>query len=248
MMRRIDQTHVLLPPDLGEVVMIDVDFAAPRRSLRRAPVASRRDMLGGWLAALAAVILPVHGEADKGGPARRILHRQEQRRQKRHAELRRRRHEQRNSDGPSDPQPNQLGISFLLRNPSTSRVTIHVDAGELNFFYSCNRLAVFDIPPGTERLFDTSSSTAYAWIANRYYLEFENPIIGRPWVHAGYDGSGFTLPPNHCYRGGTLVLHERTLSEGNTVSTNLAGHTFTIRRNEDKSNFKYFTIDLAATL
>ena len=128
------------------------------------------------------------------------------------------------------------------------RATIHIETGELNFVSSCSRLAVFDIPPGESRLFDTSSSIAYAWIANRYYLEFENPFIGTPYIHAGYDGSGFTLPPNHCFLGGTLVVKAKRLGEGDGVFANLAGHTFTIGRQGDKADFKYFIVDLPATL
>ena len=43
-------------------------------------------------------------------------------------------------------------------------------------------------------------------------------------------------------------MKAKRLGEGDGVFANLAGHPFTIGRQEDKSDFKYFIVDLPATL
>ena len=48
-----------------------------------------------------------------------------------------------------------------------------------------------------------------------------------------------------CEPSGPFALNQYGMSEGESVSPTLEGHTFTIRRNDDKSDFKFFDFTLS---
>ena len=181
-------------------------------------------------------------------PGHRLHERKTQRREKRHARLKRRRQRQRRQqDGdnpPGEPHPNSRGNSLLIGNLATARATIRVICGEYPYPNHCPLLAVFDITLGQQRLFDTSATHAYCQVSTRYWFEFNNPFDGRPWIVAAVsDGSTRSCEPS-----GPFALNQYGMSEGESVSPTLEGHTFTIRRNDDKSDFKFFDFTLSAAL
>ena len=103
-------------------------------------------------------------------------------------------------------------------------------------------LAVFDIAPGQFRLFDTSATHAWCTVNSRYWFEFGNPFIGKPWSSAA------VVSGEICYPSGPYVIHQSGMSEGDTLEPVLDGHQFYIHRNRDRSDFKYFSLTMAATL
>lgn len=158
---------------------------------------------------------------------------------------RRRKRKQRNrrQEGKTGSSIFKRGISFVIDN-SQGNHTLIVEAGEIiHQSRCCNGLAAFTIPAGETRLFDTSADQAYAWIDNRYWIEFFNPFIGLPWVSAARDGM-VDGKPKCCKPDGTTVVKEQQLEEGATMGFALNTQEFSIRRNDDKPDFKFFTIEV----
>lgn len=206
---------------------------------------TRRRALKAFFVALGATELvsrnPVATLAARDHPAGHLQKRKSQQR-KRHRRKQRHRHHQRRNDSGSS-RPNLKGISLLLTNPSTAKTTPRVICGELTPVYNqCNLLAVFDLAPGQPRVFDTSATHVYCDVKGQFWFEFSNPFLAQPWVTA------LVPETDTCPANGAAVISQRGLSEGETVQVAMKGQTFTIHRNDDKSDFKYFNFDLPATL
>lgn len=136
------------------------------------------------------------------------------------------------------------GISVVIDNTQGNHPII-VEAGEvIHQTRCCNGLAAWNtIPVGESRLFDTSSDQAYVWIDNAYWIEFFNPFVGFPWVSAARDGM-VDGKPNCCKPGGTTVVKEKDLAEGESMGFALNIQEFFVRRNDDKPDFKFFTLEV----
>ena len=224
------------------------------RALRPNSTATgRRRLFSAFAAIMAGILLPsarIEGAAARRNPAGAVQRRKAQRRKQQRNTLNKRRHEQRQDRKDrrkaQDPDNFGRGISLLLRNPNTARTTIHVETGELSDLTgTCDLLAVFDIVPGQQRLFDTSAKNVYAWAANRYWFHFQNPLVDLPGFSASVGGNGEGY---NCHPGGTEVLDFVSMREGRTVSPTLEGHTFVIERQDDKPDFKFFIVTLAPDL
>lgn len=138
------------------------------------------------------------------------------------------------------------GISFVIDNTAGTH-PIRAEAGEVHSSRCCDMLAIWpEIPPGESRLFDTSAAQAYAWINDHYWIEFDNPLIGRPDISFAQDG--MMGGSSCCMRGGQTRLYREPISEGETIDVTLNTSTFSIRRLGDKSDFKYFNLKLPPVL
>ncbi|MFT4041425.1 MAG: hypothetical protein QM692_24795 [Thermomicrobiales bacterium] len=192
-------------------------------STRRAALAA---LLGG------AVLLRELGDSSASKQAKR---------RKRHSAKRERRQKRRNLGS------NGLvkGISFLIDNTAGTRA-IRAEAGEVHSTRCCDLLAIWpEIPPGESRLFDTSAAQAYAWIDDRYWIEFDNPLIGRPDI--SFAREGMMGGSSCCKKQGQTLLHREPIDVGETINVTL-NLTFSITRFSDKSDFKFFNLKLPAGL
>ncbi|MCA9879358.1 MAG: hypothetical protein KC442_16315 [Thermomicrobiales bacterium] len=138
------------------------------------------------------------------------------------------------------------GISFIIDNTAGTR-RIRAEAGEVHSNRCCNMLAIWpEIPVGESRLFDTSAAQAYAWIDDHYWIEFDNPLIGRPDISFAQDG--MMGGSSCCKKQGQTRLSREPISEGETINVTLNASTFSIHRLGDKSDFKYFNLKLPPVL
>lgn len=139
------------------------------------------------------------------------------------------------------------GISYILDN-SQGTHTITVESGEVGHqARCCEGRALFHIPPGETRLFDTDADGAYAWISDKLWIEFFNPFVGKPWVQAA-EGGMASGTPRCCKPNGEIELPEYDLAEGEDLAFAVGGYAFDVVRHDDKPDFKFFTITLPADL
>jgi hypothetical protein len=219
----------------------------------RTTTLNRRVTISAALAAMLGVVLsaPNHpaAEASPNNPLQRVQGRKPKRRQKHHAQLKRRR-TQRRRDRDRDNKswagkPNFIrGESILLVNPANAKSTPHIECVETQILGKCTALAVFDIAPGRPpRVFATSDTGTQCQIARRYSFGFYNAFFTPPFITASINNSTDLCPTSV-----TSVLDRTTLAEGQTLSVTIEGHEFKITRNADKTDFKYYTLELAPTL
>lgn len=139
------------------------------------------------------------------------------------------------------------GISYILDN-SQGTHTFTVEAGEAGHqARCCEGRALFHIPPGETRLFDTDADGAYAWLDDKLWIEIFNPFVGKPWVQAA-DGGMASGTPRCCKPNGEIDLPEFDLAEGESLSFAVGGYAFGVVRHGDKRDFKFFAITLPADL
>jgi hypothetical protein len=112
-------------------------------------------------------------------------------------------------------------------------------------YCGCEIKAVFDIAPGgPDRVFDTDDPDAVVQINRKYSVLFSNRPFQRPIIRA------YITPDNEiCHNTEpTMVLDAYPMDEGETYPLAIDGHLFTVTRNGDKADFKYFTLQLANTV
>ena len=201
---------------------------------------SRRDLLqaaSGFALAASGLLLPAGVTESAPHPVDKVRHRAGKRQQRKHVRLKQRRHgsPKHNAGGSA---PLWRGISLWLGN-LTAPQTLHIECGG---FYdgSCDFLAVFNLPPfpSDQPLFDTSEKNVYAWVDNRYWLEFNNPFIDETWIRVGDGGSA----GHRCHYGGHELLPKTEMIVGAERTILLDGYKVVIDRDRDKTNFKYFHV------
>ncbi len=199
-----------------------------RQTTRRAAFAA---VLGGGL----VLRDPTTSEATKEAERRKDRRRKERRRQSKSSILR--------------------GHSMLIDNSAgTSAVTVEA-GGSGSVDNCCTFIGRTEIPAGESRTFDTRNYIGWAWIgdvnnSNRYWFQFMNQPIGRPFFGIalnGRVGPRFKLTCCDKPRGAT-VEGQRYAREGESRAFDINGHVFTVRRNADKPNFKFWTVKLPPTL
>ena len=77
---------------------------------------------------------------------------------------------------------------------------------------------------------------------DKYFFGFFNPDIGLPevWVARGGSSKG------NCHKGGTRLLNDTGLKEGQSVTISVDDRRFVITRQQD-TEFKVFTVDIFAS-
>ena len=66
-------------------------------------------------------------------------------------------------------------------NPLTNPGAIEVELGYARKSgLCCQGAAAYTMPPGATESFATEETEAYLWVANRYFLDFDNPLISLP--------------------------------------------------------------------
>ena len=212
------------------------------------PGPNRRTLLAAvssLVLAASGLFVPAAQDARATHPVNRAQHRAAKRRQRHHHRLEQRRDQQHDpGEGAGAPQIFQKGISMLLHN--------HLDQyteAELGILISgshskCESPAIFNMPPGDGfALYDTKHPEAYSWVEAHYFFGFFNPETGLPKVWVGDGGS----TKGNCHRGGTRLLNDTGLTEGQTVTITVADRRFVIARQGDKKDFKFYTVDIFAT-
>lgn len=199
-----------------------------RQTTRRQTLAA---LLGGAL-----MLHPAASEATKEAQRRRDRRRKQRRRQARTPFLR--------------------GNSMLIDNTAGTKAVTVEAGGSGSVDNCCTFIGRTEIPAGESRTFDTRNYIGWIWIgdessANRYWFQFMNQPIGRPFFGIALNG----LPPVQRFRLtccarplGQSVEGKRYAREGESRTFNINGHVFTVRRNSDKRDFKFWTVTLPPTL
>ncbi len=121
-------------------------------------------------------------------------------------------------------------------------VATTIEGIETQYLGKCTLLGKFDLPPGKDGLFDTSNTTLTIQINRHYRFVFMNAAFKTPWVTAGIWGSSDLCPTS------VTNVFEESFSEGDVRTVTLEGKEFTLRRNGDKTDFKYWSLDIPANL
>jgi hypothetical protein len=212
---------------------------------------SRRTVLGvlAALSALAAGSLLVAPGADEAEATnkrrgRKRSHRpgqQKQRRQMRRR-LERKRQKRKRQKG-EDPNGFILrGHSVYLNNPKTASKHVVIEGTETQYLGLCKLLGKIDLVPGQDALFDSHNTTLELTINRHFSFQFINGVFSRPRVVAGTWGSSDLCPTTY------VRQFEASFSEGDVMTVTLDGKNFTVRRNDDKSDFKYWSLEFPPDL
>lgn len=158
------------------------------------------------------------------------------------------------------------------RSASTRLMAIQVDntqgANPISVLYvtainstkrnCCRLMTTVQIPAGESRTFQNDGSgqvTGFIFINNRYWFQFKNPGIGRPFAQIALDGAFDYRPPisrvTCCFSFpvGQTVERFRTFKEGDTLTYNIQNIAlFTVRRQADQPRHKLFTVTPPPTL
>lgn len=147
------------------------------------------------------------------------------------------------------------GHSMLVDNSAgTTAVTVKA-GGSGSVDNCCTNIGTEVIPAGEKRTFDTRNYIGWLWIGdensgNRYWFQFLNQPIGRPYFGIalnGRVGPRFKLTCCDIPRGAN-VEQQRYAREGESRTFDINGHVFTVRRNGDKRDYKFWTVTLPPTL
>jgi hypothetical protein len=196
-------------------------------------------------------------EAEAAHPVSRVQKRAAKRRDRRqHRLTQQRRQQRRQHDEQNDKEHDQAPgdwftkeISILLQNPATARSTPHLEVMRYDCppfsCPVCTAKAVFDIAPGgPSRLFDTNiPDYIVVQINRRHMITFKNPFAARPFIDAWLAGDD-----DLCHINVTKVLDDYQMDVDETFRFARDAHIYTVNRNDDKSDFKYFTLELASDL
>jgi hypothetical protein len=201
---------------------------------------SRRTVLG-MLAALPAlsaaslIVAPGTDEAEarNKGRGRKRSHRPGLRKRRRQ----KRRRQKRNVNGFI-----LRGHSVYLNNPKNASKHVVIEGKETQYLGLCKLLGKIDLVPGQDALFDSHNTTLELSINRKFSFQFINPFFARPKVVAGVWGSGDLCPTQ------LDDSFEESFSEGDVKTVTLDGKTFTVRRNDDKSDFKYWSLEFPPDL
>jgi len=133
------------------------------------------------------------------------------------------------------------GIPIRSRQSEGTLVPEAEDAG-------CCVLTTETIPAGQSRTFQRPDDTrALVFINNRYWFQFANDAFQRPYANIALDGM-WNADYGTCCRGkgipaGAIVEKVRAFSEGDTRTYNIQNTAlFTVRRNADLPDQKFFTV------
>ena len=208
-------------------------FDALTASLR--DVGSRRRLLGVLAALPVGGLLAALGEdeaaARNKGQGRKRSHRAGN--QKRKRQRRRKKHN------------NKVilrGHSVYLKNPANSRKSVTIEGLEIEYLGRCKLLGKIELAPGKDALFDTGNHSLTLSINRHYDFQFINAVFKTPWVTAGIWGSSDLCPTK------TTTYFDQSFSEGDSATVDLERSVFTIRRNTDKSDFKYWSLEFPSNL
>jgi hypothetical protein len=141
------------------------------------------------------------------------------------------------------------GVSIIVDNTAGTRSVI-VEPGAVGEGMCCAAGFPVTIPAGGSRTFDTHFSTGWININAKYWFQFTNPLIGRPYLAIALGGQ-FIGHNVACCQGsitGSTVEFLRTMAEGDTRTYDIRGPVFTVTRNRDTPNHKLFTVKLPATI
>lgn len=90
-------------------------------------------------------------------------------------------------------------MSITIFNWSTRDVI--VEHGEVKPSPCCRKLATVRVAPGAAHVLNARTTWAYAWIDNRFWFDFQNPIVGFPAARVALGGQ---------YLGGTCCKPQGT--------------------------------------
>ena len=208
-------------------------FDALTASLR--DVGSRRRLLGVLAALPVGGLLAALGEdetsARNKGQGRKRSHRAGK--QKRKRQRRRRKHRKNFF---------LRGHSVYLKNPANARATVTIEGIETEYLGRCKLLGKIDLAPGKDALFDTGNHTLTLTINRHYDFGYINAVFKTPRMTAGIWGSSDLCPTR------TTTSFDESFSEGEATTVTLEGKQFAVRRNDDKSDFKYWSLEFPSNL
>lgn len=133
------------------------------------------------------------------------------------------------------------GHSVYLKNMSSTR-TVTIEGVETQYLGLCKLLGTIDLPPNQDALFDTGNTSLTLQVNRRYYFTFINPAFKTPRVVAGVWGSSDLCPTK------ATPVFDESMREGEAVNITIDGRIFGIARNDDKSDFKYWSLFLPPNL
>jgi hypothetical protein len=174
-------------------------------------------------------------------------------------EAKRRKHHHRHNDRQARAASTRLMAIQVDNTQGTNPISVlHGTAINSTSRKCCQIVTTVQIPAGESRLFQNDGSgqiTGFVFINNRYWFQFKNPGIGRPFAQIALDGAFDYRPPisrvTCCFSFpvGQTVERFRTFKEGDTLTYNIQNTAlFTVRRQADLPRHKLFTVTPPPTL
>jgi hypothetical protein len=140
-------------------------------------------------------------------------------------------------------------IKVTVGNPNTNPQTSEIELG-----YSrprdpvkgecCQGAAGYSLPPGQSAWWSSESTNAYVWIENRYFIRFDNPGIGVPFLNTAIDGAPTLYDPSCCKPRGQDLERRLGLDEGEATTLNFNGRSIRVQRLADEDDYKSFFVTL----
>jgi hypothetical protein len=105
-------------------------------------------------------------------------------------------------------------------------------------------VAGYSLSPGQTESFATDESSSYVWVENRYFIHFDNPLLGLPFLGWALDGVTLWYDPNCCKPRGQVLDSRYGMDVGETKVLNFNGRLISVQSLDDEDEFKSFVISL----
>jgi hypothetical protein len=121
---------------------------------------------------------------------------------------------------------NRTGNAFSLEFWNKKNLACHKGGGQ-------------SLANGATAEFASDAMNGFAWIAGRYGVEVNNPLIGTPFVSMVQDGR---MNDTECYVPGSLITGAYSLLEGEGVRRGMGSLSFEVHRRTDTDDDKIFVL------